>query len=113
MGSRVILQSFVQESLHSFNAMTNGCVPTMFLMGAQDLDVWNENDVTETMLRWVLTFCKVIGISASRSAALIEARDEFALDFEVTAYTLINAVEDYVSAINDGLMGVFSDSVGT
>ena len=36
--SKVILQSFVQESLHKFNVLSNNSIPTMFLMSTRDVD---------------------------------------------------------------------------
>merc|ERR1719295_1494834 len=55
----VIVQSFVPESIHRFNAYSDGNIPRMFLLDRRDID--ETDGIEESVMQWVLDFADIVG----------------------------------------------------
>eukprot|EP01084_Bolivina_argentea_P023994 44796_1 len=111
--SKVILQSFTQESLHKFKTLTNGNIPNMFLFDSTDFNDELEYGLNKSVVEWALGFSQILGCSKTKVQNLVDLKNDYALEYDIGTYTMVENISEYIKFIDDGLIGVFSDDVAT
>eukprot|EP01084_Bolivina_argentea_P082423 149242_1 len=87
----------------------------MFLLSSIEF-ITDENGIPDKgMLEWILSFADIVGINKNNFNDLINIRDdpENSFDFDISTYTSVMDINEYINYINKGNIGVFSDSVCT
>merc|ERR1712228_526465 len=80
-------------------------------MAYADFD--DESDsVDRSVIEWILSASDIIGCSKHRVEHLLNARVEYDdLEFGISAYTLLEDLGEYITFIDEGLDGIFTDDV--